>query len=174
VKQLGWSEIIKIIPPTGDRIEVSGTFADSVMDSIPDNVDQEAWVLGCISNNGKLQESSIKEADEESKYNIVNGTAYDKKTPQAVIDVLEAARQSGQRITLDLGDPNTGKSWGERYDITGRVGRSTGQIKIPILVHNSRSMGGGGILTANIIAIKTSSGNKFLYKHPKYQPYEQE
>jgi hypothetical protein len=119
-----------------------------------------------------LVEQIIKEV-EEDKYTIVNGTAYDKKTPQPVIDALESARQSGQRITVDYGDPDTGKSWGERYDITGRVGRSTGQYKIPLLVHNSRSMGGGGILTANIIAIKTSSGGKFLYKHPKYQPFEE-
>jgi len=120
-----------------------------------------------------IVEQIIKEA-EEDKYTFVNGTAYDKKTPQAVIDVLEAVRQSGRRITLDLGDPKTGKSWGDRYDITGRVGRSSGQIKIPILVHNSSSMGGVGISTANIIAIKTSSGNRFLYKHPNYQPYQEE
>ena len=150
---------------------VYGRTARSLIDA--GYLDRSGKVL--MHTGGEMDESNINELgngddDGGGKYTIVNGTAYDKKTPQPVIDALEAARQSRQRITVDLGDPETGKSWGERYDITGTVGRSTGMYKIPILVHNVRSTGGGGLLTANIIAIKTSRNGVFLYKHPNYQP----
>ena len=83
----------------------------------------------------------------------VNGTSYHDDTPREVIDILERARQARFRIRLDYGDPETGESWGEVFDIEGYVGRSTGPIKIPLLVHNARSMGGGAIMDDKIIGI---------------------
>jgi hypothetical protein len=78
--------------------------------------------------------------------------------------VLEMARKERIRIVLDYGDVNTGESWGEEHDIYGYVGRSSGKIKIPILVYNRRSFGGGAILDHCIIGIKTSKDKKVLYK----------
>lgn len=101
---------------------------------------------------------------ETSKYKEVNGTSYHVETPEAVIKVLESARANHTRIVLDYGDVKTGESWGEVYDIAGYIGRSTGSIKVPLLIHNSRSMGGGAILDHCIIGIKTSAG-----KYPLYQ-----
>ena len=97
------------------------------------------------------------------KYKIVNGTFYHKDTNDEVIRILEICRRNNTRIVLDYGDIDTGKSWGEIHDITGRVSRSTGEIKIPILVHNSRSWGGGAINDKHIISIKTSLGKVPLY-----------
>ena len=68
------------------------------------------------------------------------------------------------RIVLDYGDVETGESWGEVYDVTGTIGRSTGQLPIPILVYNKRSYGGGSILDHCIISIKESKGAKILYQ----------
>lgn len=101
------------------------------------------------------------------KYKVVNGTSYHIDTNDEIIDVLEKVRQIRTRIILDYGDIKTGRSWGDRYDITGYVGRSTGYSKIPLLIHNTRSMGGGGILTHCIIGIKTSKGKIPLYKWNK-------
>ena len=101
---------------------------------------------------------------EQKKYKVINGTFYHEKTNDQVIEVLESARQNRTRIILDYGDVKTGKSWGEEYDITGYVGRSTGEIKIPLLVYNARSLGGGGILDHCIIGIYTARGKKQLYK----------
>lgn len=99
------------------------------------------------------------------EYKEVNGTSYSKDTSDKVIEVLERARANRTRITLDYGDVVTGKSWEECYDITGYVGRSTGSIKIPILVFNTRSMGGGSILDNRIIKITESKyGGRVLYK----------
>ncbi len=97
------------------------------------------------------------------EYQIVNGTSYDARTKQEVIDVLETARKNNTRIILDYGDVKTGSSWNETYDITGTLGRSTGKNKISILLYNKRSIGGGAILDHCIIGIKTSKGKKTLY-----------
>jgi len=102
-------------------------------------------------------------------YEVVNGTSYNEGTPKKVIQVLEKVKYDGTRIKLDYG--TDGKSWGEYYDITGTIGRSTGTVKIPLLIHNSRSTGGGGILTDRIIQIKESRGGRVLYQCDNYQPF---
>jgi len=101
------------------------------------------------------------------KYKEVNGTSYHSETNDKVISVLENCRRNNIRIILDYGDTKTGKSWNEVYDITGRISRSTGTNKIPILLHNSRSRGGCGILDHCIIGIKESRGKRLLYKFNK-------
>lgn len=103
-------------------------------------------------------------------YKVVNGTSYDVNTNDEVIRILEICMKNRTRIVLDYGD-STGQSWGEDLDTTGYVGRSTGSIKIPLLVYNKRSSGGGAILTSCIIKISTSIGKCSLYEHPNYKPY---
>lgn len=100
------------------------------------------------------------------EYQEINGTFYKKTTNDDVIRMLEHARNNHIRITLDYGDAKTGRSWGEQYDITGYVGRSTGSIKIPLLIYNNRSMGGGSILDDCIISIKYANKKMggYLYK----------
>ena len=87
----------------------------------------------------------------EKTYQQIGGTSYDSRTSNEVIRVLENARISRTRIIVDYGCVETGKSWNEEFDITGYVGRSTGNIKIPLLVYNSRSYGGGGLFDHAII-----------------------
>lgn len=99
-------------------------------------------------------------------YILFNGTSYNEGTPQQVIDVLEIVMKSRTRIKIDYG--KDGISWGEVNDITGYIGRSTGTVKIPLLVHNTRSLGGGSILTDCIIQIKESKGGKVLYQCANY------
>lgn len=100
----------------------------------------------------------------------VNGTTYKDETPEDVIRVLERARMARFRIRVDYGDTETGESWGESFDTTGYVGRSMGPVKIPILVHNARSMGGGGILDHCIVRIEYANKRDggVLYEHPTY------
>ena len=112
-----------------------------------------------------------------SKYQVINGTYYPIGTPLKVVDVLERARMNNTRIIIDLGFTESnerstpdklGQSWMERYNTTGYVGRSMGPIKAPLLVPNSRSMGGGIILADSIVRILTSQGKHVLYEHPNY------
>lgn len=97
------------------------------------------------------------------QYQVVNGTFYNKATPKEVIDILEESQVNETRLLFDFGDVKTGKSWGETCDIRGRVGRSTGDIKIPLLIATCRSLGGGALLDDCIVKISLSKGGKVLY-----------
>ena len=101
---------------------------------------------------------------------IVNGTTYHSDTPDAVIKILEDARASKRQIRLRFyyGDQKTGKTW-EDGDVC-YVGRSTGPIMIPLVIHRKDSTGGAGMLDDCIVAItpaRWEKGERVLYLHPK-------
>lgn len=107
------------------------------------------------------------------KYKLKNGTAYHFDTPDKIVGILEEARQSNRSIRLRFcfGDVETGRDWGETCDTTGYIGRSTGAIKIPLLIKTVNSTGGGGILDHCIVRIeKKINGGSYreVYRHPKY------
>jgi hypothetical protein len=110
---------------------------------------------------------SYKHAHGENRYKVYQGTAYHEDTPDDVVLLLESLRKSKARIVLDYGNTETGESWGEKYDISGSIGRSNGKIKVPLLIHNIRSMGGGSVLDHCIIGIYTSKGKIPLYRLKK-------
>ncbi len=112
-------------------------------------------------------------------YKVVNGTSYDADTPDAVIRVLERCREDGTRIRIRLGFTEkhesvlegkapVGRDWLDEFECEGTVGRSMGPNKIPLLIHNSRSHGGGGILTASVVRIIDTKTKRVLYSHPQY------
>lgn len=85
-----------------------------------------------------------------------DGTHFRLETPDAVVEVLERARINRFRIAVVY--------QGDSVPEYGRVGRSTGSIKIPILLHNTRSTGGSGICTTIIREIRTTDGGRILYQ----------
>lgn len=97
---------------------------------------------------------------------IINGTTYHDQTPGAVWKVLEDVRTIGCRVKIYYGEP--GKLWGDAE--VGRVSRSMGPNKIPIICHNRRSTGGAGILDHCIMGIRYANKhhyrNPWLYRHP--------
>lgn len=95
-----------------------------------------------------------------------DGTHYRVGTPVDVIHILERARRNDTIVRVFYGDVETGRDWTEEYDTIGRVGRSMGPIKIPLLIANARSMGGGSILTDCIVRI--TIGKRDVYRHPNY------
>lgn len=104
-------------------------------------------------------------------YKTINGTSYDVRTIDEVVAILENARQNRTRLHVSLGEtggPEAGKDWLEENMVHGFIGRSTGSIKIPLLIHNRRSLGGPGLLDHCIVRIRTSSGGRILWKHPGY------
>ncbi len=94
-----------------------------------------------------------------------SGTYYRDTTPRAVVDGLERARESGARVRFWLGDNVTGRDWLEENDVCGRVGRSMGPIKIPLLI-SGRDIGGPAILTDCIVCLHV--GGCEVYRHPAF------
>jgi len=100
-------------------------------------------------------------------YWLYGGLYFTEGTNEKVMQIISDAFKSRTRLIFDYGDITTGKSCNETFDTTGYIGRSTGEIKVPLLVYNSRSYGGGA-LTSSIVKITTSKGKIVLYQHPNY------
>lgn len=104
------------------------------------------------------------------------GVTYSQETDLDVIYSLsfgmvkhEREKDGGYRFEIEYGDPMTGKSNGEK--VCGYFSHSNGSIKLPIILHNSRSTKGKVILDNHIVAIRYKKDGKEIYKHPNYQPY---
>lgn len=102
-----------------------------------------------------------------------HGAWWHPTTPAAIVDTLwPYIGNRDVRLAIEYGDAETGQSWGDAE--TGYIGRSTGTQKIPLVVHNARSMGGGGLLDHCIVRIsfanKANGGD--LYRHPTYKAAE--
>ncbi len=93
---------------------------------------------------------------------------FNENTCDKVKTVLTECYNNQCRVRIWYGDINTGLSWLEEYDTIGTIGRSTGQQKIPLLIKNSRSSGGGGILTNCIIRIDVIGSRRTIYEHPLF------
>ncbi|MCA2999645.1 MAG: hypothetical protein ING75_13700 [Rhodocyclaceae bacterium] len=103
-------------------------------------------------------------------------TWFDPKTPAKVKKILEDARESRHILRLFQGDAETGRDWAEENDCVGRIGRTGGILKTPILLEPLRehgdirfASGGGAILTANILRIADVTTNEELYRAQNYQ-----
>lgn len=88
-------------------------------------------------------------------FKVVDGTFYCSDTPDSLMQALERARLSRTRVcvTYDEGDSHS-----------GYVGRTTGPCKVPILVHNSRALGGEPITERCVLEVRTSRGKALLWK----------
>ncbi|AFH21294.1 hypothetical protein CR3_gp129 [Cronobacter phage CR3] len=93
---------------------------------------------------------------------------FNAKTSEAVQKAIMGAYNRGDRVRVWYGNTETGESWLDEYDVTGKIGRSMGEQKIPLLVKNSRSYGGGALLDSSIIRIDSINSRRTLYKHPNF------
>lgn len=89
-------------------------------------------------------------------------------TALKVRDILESARKTGRELRLFIGDTETGRDWMGEHDRVGRIGRSMGPMKVPLLIGKDE-FGGGAILTDCIVRIIDADTLSELYRHPKYQ-----
>lgn len=88
---------------------------------------------------------------------IKNGTTYPESAPETLVQALEhyrtMERGPGSRLLIVF-------TWGEER---GYVGRSTGQNKVPLLIHNRRSLGGEPINVGSILEVRTSRGGRLVW-----------
>lgn len=72
-----------------------------------------------------------------------------------------------KRVRIIYGDVASGRPWGDI--VIGYIGKSTGEIPVPLIIYNSRSSGGAAILTESILAItntlrdQTTTGYYFTH-----------
>jgi hypothetical protein len=93
---------------------------------------------------------------------------FKEQTHPKVKELLELLNHSRRRVRIWYGDTDTGRSWNDEYHVTGIIGRSNGIAKIPLMVANRRSHGGGAILDHCIIRIDDINARQTLYKHPNF------
>ncbi len=101
-------------------------------------------------------------------YRVLHGIFYGEKTSDKMIQILYSLQLRKERVRFHWGNVVTGLDWGDDFDVKGTVSNSTGPARIPILIHNSRSTGGGAILTDCIVKITATKSGRVIYQHPKY------
>lgn len=114
----------------------------------------------------ELLESKLSNGNVIKYAKLCSGTCYHQETPEQVIHILEKLQNSGDEVRIFYGDTQTGQSWHDEFDVVGRIGRSTGNIKIPLLVPKG-DCGGPGLLDHCIIRI--DSREETLYQHKKFR-----
>ena len=67
---------------------------------------------------------------------VVNGMYFSESTNDKVCNILSTSKE---RLRFYYGDIKTGKCWMEEYDTIGYVGKSSGSVKVPLLIKNSTS-----------------------------------
>lgn len=95
-------------------------------------------------------------------------TYFDPGTHPEVARVLESCRKAGNRVRLILGDPKSGEPWLDEYDVVGTIGRSTGSLRVPLLVETG-AQGGVAILTACVLSIIDWKSGRVRFRHSLYQ-----
>lgn len=105
--------------------------------------------------------------DAVAKRGGISETWFSADTPMAVRQVLDDARKSERRVRIFCGDID-GRSWLEEFETVGRIGRSTGLMKIPLLIASSRSRGGGHVLDSHIVRIQDVATKRDLYRLPAF------
>ena len=101
------------------------------------------------------------------EYKEINGVSFDARTNEKVCNIISRyCGNRGARLRLFYGDTETGKDWREVWDTVGYIGRSTGRVKIPLLIARADSIGGRAILDHCIV--KITLGKVTIYQHPKY------
>lgn len=93
------------------------------------------------------------------------GTSFHCETPNAVREILDANRRDN-RLRFFYG--KDGKIWNEEYDVIGYVGRSSGRCKVPLVIANSRSYGGGALLDHCVVRIQDVQTKRVLYQADGY------
>lgn len=98
----------------------------------------------------------------------IQNEGWEYKENEILWDLVSYMVHSGRRVRIWYGDTETGRSWNEEYNVTGYISRSTGNIKIPILINNSISYDGDSLLDDCIIRIDDIQQKRTLYKHENF------
>lgn len=130
-------------------------------------IDLEKYESVLLDNGNTLYYTKVNGTSFEIAIKLKDGTIkdYSHIVDKKLVDVITRCISNRNRIRLWYGDVKTGETWLEEYDVTGVISRSMGdRFKIPILIHNRRSYGGGAILTHCIVRIDDIETRAPLWK----------
>jgi hypothetical protein len=99
---------------------------------------------------------------------LTQQTYFDPGTDPKVARALEKCRRDRSQVRLIQGDTATGRSWLDEHDVVGRIGRSTGTLKVPLLIEPGAD-GGTAILTDCLLRVIDWASGADLYRHPAYR-----
>ena len=99
---------------------------------------------------------------------LTRTTYFEPGTDARAAKVLESRRTHHRKVRLILGDTSTGEPWLEEHDVVGRIGRSMGSLKVPLLIEPGED-GGGAVLCASLLAIVDWNSGDVLYRHRAYR-----
>ena len=106
--------------------------------------------------------------DAWSQSPLTRTTYFDPGTDAEAAKILESCRSGERRVRLILGDTHSGEPWLEEHDVVGRIGRSLGPLRVPLLIEPGKH-GGSAILCACLLAIVDWTSGDFLYRHGAYR-----
>jgi hypothetical protein len=98
---------------------------------------------------------------------LTQQTYFDPGTDPKAIRALEDCRKNRRKVRLMLGNTVTGQCWLEEHDVIGRIGRSIGTLKVPLLIEHGAD-GGAAILTDCLLRIIDWDSGRDLYRHPVF------
>ena len=118
-------------------------------------------------------EIKLQTGTDGKEYKVCNGTFYSAEALDGAILALEYARVNKIRIrvfyaykTAEEKENGVKDSefdvlevWEDEFGCIGRLGRSCGDIKIPILLYSRSSCFGSPILDGRVVMVKTTEGN---------------
>jgi hypothetical protein len=88
---------------------------------------------------------------------IIDGTTYDDSVPESLARALEHHRRmergTGSRLLFVYAG----------FSVRGYVGRSTGSVKVPLVVHNRRSRGGDLLSPERLVEVRKSRGDAAVW-----------
>ena len=95
------------------------------------------------------------------------GTWFRASTPDKVKRIINRLIHTDEVVRLFCGDPQTGKMDVTDFEVMGRVGRSGGILKVPLLLEEDSGFG-GPIPDDRILRIIRVSDRKVLYSAPAF------
>jgi hypothetical protein len=104
--------------------------------------------------------------DKAEDYKQIGELFFKKETDDAVCRILSTYHNTRERVRIFYG--SEGRIWLEEHDVLGTIGRSTGTIKIPLLIKTSRSFGGGAILDPRIVRVQDARTKRVLFQKEGY------
>ena len=99
---------------------------------------------------------------------LTQQTYFDPGTDPKAARALDNCRRDGRKVRLVLGDTATGRCWLDEHDVVGHIGRSTGSLKVPLLIEPGED-GGAAILTDCLLRLIAWESGRDLYRHPAYR-----